>query len=43
VAAVMDEMMNRVGPLRAPGCAADLLPFLNAPATNKPRRGPWWR
>lgn len=43
VAAVMDEMMNRSWPMRAPGSVADLLPFFNAPAKSKPRRGLWWR
>lgn len=41
VAAVMDEMMNRVWPIRAPGSAADLVPFFNPPAKRNPRRGFW--
>ena len=42
VEAVMEESMNRVWPMRPPGSAADLLPFFNAPAKSKPRRG-WWK
>lgn len=43
VAAVMDEMMSRVWPVRAPTSAAELLPFFNAPAAGKPLRGFWWK
>jgi hypothetical protein len=43
VAAVMEEMMGRVWPMRAPVSAADLLPFFGPPAKSKPHRGFWWK
>jgi hypothetical protein len=43
VGVVMEQMMNRLWPLRAAGSAVDLLPFLNPPAKPNARRMFWWR
>jgi hypothetical protein len=43
LAAVMEEMMNRVRPMRPVGGAADLLPFFQPPAKRSRRRGFWWK
>ena len=43
VSDVLEEMMHRLRPVRAPGSAAELLPFFNAPVKSKPRRGFWWK
>ena len=43
VAAVMDEMINRVWPMRAPGNAIDLIPFFQPPARRSARRSLWWK